>query len=117
MLHEKLAPAEEVGRWTTILEPFDSTMHEKHPVFRTDFTGHKVADEDAWSGQREKAKRRAKKDLPENEAMFPGLMSDAASHWGPEFAVHPSFYSSYHATVGSRTPLTDRDLCAAADCD
>jgi hypothetical protein len=117
MLHGKLAPAEEIGRWTTIPEPFDSTLHETRPVFRGHVSGREIAAEDGLSRQRAMSDWFANTTVADKEEMFPGLMSDATSHWGPELATEPAFYSAYHATVGRRAPLTGRDLCPAADCD
>ena len=116
VLHGKLAPAEESGRWTTIPEPFDSTLHETRPVFRGGVSGREIAAEDGSSGQLAMADWFANHTVAHNEDMFPGLMSDAASQWGPELSTKPAFYSAYHVTVGRRAP-TGRDLCPAADCD
>ena len=116
MLHGRLAPADEVGRWTTIPEPWDSRLHETRPVFHGDGSGREVATEDGWSGQRAMADWFANHTTDENEERFPGLMSDEAAKWGPELASQKAFYSAYHTTVRRRAPRS-RDLCPAGDCD
>ena len=76
VINGHIAPQEDIGRWTTIPEPWDSTLHESRPVF---FESEDVPAEDGRSGQDAMGRWFLNHTVEENQEMFPGLMSDTAS--------------------------------------
>jgi hypothetical protein len=107
-----IAPANEIGRWTTIPQPWDKSLHETRPVFRDEF--HDLHAQDGWSGQSDMGEWFANHTVEENEDMFPGLMSDVGSEWGPELMASPAFDLHYHQLRFAA--MCSARLCACFTC-
>jgi len=124
----KIAPENEIGRWSTIPDQWDRALHETRPTI---FGVEEVPWEDGRSGQ--SAMRRwfdNHTNITENEEdnvyeMFPELTSEVGSHWGPEFTDSAAFESHHHALRPQgvihrrlrRPHATTNNLCPASDCD